>query len=269
MNKILKTLAVVIFGTIVTVLVANAALLGPQGNALLSPQQWSTNSSANTIAPNPSTLQVPCANIVGGCGLSSSTAVTSVNSLVGAVTISGAGLTGVTQVGNVVVVSSSIPINTVLMNNSASSTVGNIPFITTTGSSTISSTSTINLTNNILNVPAINSTGTATFQATTTFVGHMTFPTSSVAVSSCGGGATVLGSDQGGMITVGSSTAGCTLIFAQPWNFIPVCTATGAKNAVVIIIRSETITTTTVNFADSANFPTSSIVDYMCQGNPN
>ena len=50
---------------------AIGGLLGPGNGGNLTPGLWIPNSASNTIAPNPSTLQVPCANIVGGCSSSS------------------------------------------------------------------------------------------------------------------------------------------------------------------------------------------------------
>jgi hypothetical protein len=52
---------------------------GINGGGINTPSQWVPNDSSNTITPNPNTLQVPCANIVGGCaggGVSTSTSNT-------------------------------------------------------------------------------------------------------------------------------------------------------------------------------------------------
>lgn len=46
---------------------AQAATLSPGTPGILTPGLWIPNQASSTITPNPNTLQVPCANIVGGC----------------------------------------------------------------------------------------------------------------------------------------------------------------------------------------------------------
>ena len=70
---------------------------------------WKPNYASSTIAPINGSLQIPCANIVGGCGGSSSSSVTSLNSATGTITVQGAGSTTVSTSGGTITVSSSLP----------------------------------------------------------------------------------------------------------------------------------------------------------------
>lgn len=77
-------------------------------HAQVVPQNlWNPNYASSTITPRPSSLQIPCANIVGGC--SSSSSVSSLNSATGTITLQGAGSTTVTTSGGTITVSSTLP----------------------------------------------------------------------------------------------------------------------------------------------------------------
>lgn len=60
---------------------ASGGALSPGNGGTLTPGLWVPNTGSSTITPNPSSLQVPCANIVGGCV--SGTATSTINGVTG------------------------------------------------------------------------------------------------------------------------------------------------------------------------------------------
>jgi hypothetical protein len=67
--------------------------------------------------------------------------------------------------------------------------------------------------------------------ALNTYLGHVAAGTAAPTLSSCGGGSpVVLGDDKDGEITLGTSTAGCTLTFATAYTSKPLCTVTWQAN---------------------------------------
>ena len=98
---------------------------------------------------------------------------------------------------------------------------------------------------------------------------HIGFATTTLTAPTCG---TVVGSDNGWTLTITTSTAantGCTVNFATPWNYVPVCVSTAASSSNNVIIRRQLITTSSITVSDSNAFPTSTQIDSICQGNPN
>ena len=108
-----------------------ASLLSPGQGGQLTPGLWIPNSSSSTITPNPNSLQVPCANIVGGCV--SAGATTTVNSASGSVTIQGVAGTSVNTSGTTITVSSTVGLNPTLnladvaSTTAALNTLGGVP----------------------------------------------------------------------------------------------------------------------------------------------
>jgi hypothetical protein len=83
------------------------------------------------------------------------------------------------------------------------------------------------------------------------------------ALTSCGTGASIVGSDQGGTITEGTGATGCTLTFFQSWsttfNAPPVhCTVTGQSGLLTYTESATQIVITNVGPLSSTN------IDYTC-----
>lgn len=87
----------------------------------------------------------------------------------------------------------------------------------------------------------------------------------STTVSNCGGGATIIGSDEAGLITTGSSTLSCTLNFALiQWTAAPSCGAS-ISSGTVVAFGSKSGTTSTI-FTSASTLATSSKFNYWCFG---
>ena len=95
----------------------------------------------------------------------------------------------------------------------------------------------------------------------------------SVATGTISGTINYLTGMQSGKVTwVAANTGGTQdiITFARAFNVEPVCTMTSASGTnATSIIRSQRVTTTTLTFADSSAFATSSAWDFICVGNPN
>jgi len=92
--------------------------------------------------------------------------------------------------------------------------------------------------------------------------GHLEFVNNRPTVTSCGTGASVVGSDSGGTITTGSTaTTACTIVFNKPWNNPPTCVVNLTAAADPRMFGSTTTTATIVY-----NSSTSAIIRYVCIG---
>jgi hypothetical protein len=93
-------------------------------------------------------------------------------------------------------------------------------------------------------------------------------PTSTFSAS-CGTASGIIqGNQMWGSVTFTTSSLNCTITYPKPFIVRPVCVTTNATSS-ANIIRSEIITTSTFLFADTSNFPTSSVEDFFCGGVPN
>lgn len=105
---------------------------------------------------------------------------------------------------------------------------------------------------------------------TSRFQGNLGFATSSVSVSTCGTSPSVTGSNNSGIITVGSVAAtACTLNFAtstNPWSSVPNCLVT---NQSMSVVNAMTYAVTTSTLTISQTGLTGDILNYSCFGNPN
>lgn len=95
----------------------------------------------------------------------------------------------------------------------------------------------------------------------------------SFSVSGCGTGSSVTGSmnqdgSMWGAIFVATSTPSCRLIYPAPLNFKPSCIEVGA-GANPLIIRKQTITTTSTLMSDIINIPSNTEIDFRCDPNQN
>lgn len=112
------------------------------------------------------------------------------------------------------------------------------------------------------------SVGTSTTSTNALYVnGHQGFALSNVTTTSCGTLPSVSGSDNAGVITVGSGVqTSCTLSFATKWTVAPVCTE--SDNSVAVTGDISSVTTSSVTFSFSASLG-SGLIYYTCMGNPN
>jgi hypothetical protein len=95
--------------------------------------------------------------------------------------------------------------------------------------------------------------------------GHIGFATSTPTVSSCGTNATSTGSDNGGIITIGTGgITACTLTFAIPWTVLPVPSANDSSSTDAVQISA--LSTSTVTFSFPLSITAGSIY-YRFQGN--
>ena len=110
-------------------------------------------------------------------------------------------------------------------------------------------------------------TGAATINAAALISGHVQYTGTSTAVTSgaadCGTSPAIVGNDNAGRITVGSSTNGakCTITFATTWNNAPICTVSDETTGVLVrpVITTSTLAVTGVIVAGDK-------LDYICHG---
>jgi hypothetical protein len=94
--------------------------------------------------------------------------------------------------------------------------------------------------------------------------GHLHTAGTAPAVSSCGTGPSVVGTDTAGRITVGTgSPSSCTLTFASAYANIPSCTVN--HEGAILLVRGVPSTTTLVIDTATA-FTDGGIIDYICVG---
>jgi len=93
--------------------------------------------------------------------------------------------------------------------------------------------------------------------------GHLIAGGTAATVSACGTGATIVGDDKAGTITVGTAATGCTLTFATKYSPAPSCVVTG-RAGVPFASNASTngITVTNVTGSDVSGTQ----LDYLCNG---
>jgi hypothetical protein len=96
---------------------------------------------------------------------------------------------------------------------------------------------------------------------------HVGHSLQGVSVSSCGTSPSVTGSDNGGIITVGTIATGCVLNFSSSWNSVPACTISNQSMSITSALGF-TVTTAAITITQSTGL-SSDKLDYICQGNPN
>ena len=79
----------------------------------------------------------------------------------------------------------------------------------------------------------------------------------------CGTGATVVGSDEAGKITMGEGVASCTLYFSEPWPNEPACVAVNETKSRPMDTRS---TRTSVTMGIGVALDADDVVAYICKG---
>ena len=85
--------------------------------------------------------------------------------------------------------------------------------------------------------------------------------------SGCGSGATIVGSDTAGKVTLGSGNTYCILTFSTPYTNSPACVGmnetNGGAHAVAVGIKS---TTTQMMIDAAAPWADGDTIAYQCQG---
>jgi hypothetical protein len=95
-----------------------------------------------------------------------------------------------------------------------------------------------------------NGIGDTVPQATLSVGGHLQFDSTAPAVSSCGEGATIVGTDNAHRITVGTGTiTACTVTFAEEWTNTPICLVQDSDGTAVRV-SSASATVITISGAD-------------------
>ncbi len=86
----------------------------------------------------------------------------------------------------------------------------------------------------------------------------------------CGAGASIVGSDSAGKVTLGtgaSNTSTCTLTFASPWANAPACTAVNETNSGGFTTPVGTkSTTTTLMIGGALPWSDRDVISYLCVG---
>ncbi len=77
----------------------------------------------------------------------------------------------------------------------------------------------------------------------------------------CGAGATMVGSDFAGKVTMGTSLGSCTLTFSAPYANAPACAATDESRTRPV---DATSTTTTLMIGQGVNVKSNDVVSYLC-----
>ena len=88
--------------------------------------------------------------------------------------------------------------------------------------------------------------------------------TTSPALSSCGAGPSIVGSDNAGKITMGSGAlTSCTVTFASAWANAPACTTNDESSTAIVTVTNST---TGAAMTIRATSLTSKVVSYICVG---
>ena len=99
---------------------------------------------------------------------------------------------------------------------------------------------------------------------TTTVEGHLHGAATTPTVTSCGGAASIVGTDMGGTITADSNI--CTLTFGTTWSNTPSCIFEMAAGTSTTAIYITSQSTTAVSFTLPNSLPTTEAVNYICMG---
>ena len=99
---------------------------------------------------------------------------------------------------------------------------------------------------------------------TTTVKGHIIGSATTPTVTSCGGAASIVGTDMGGTITADSNI--CTLTFGTTWSNTPACIFEMAAGTSTTAIYITSQSTTAVSFTLPNSLPTTEAVNYICMG---
>jgi hypothetical protein len=103
-------------------------------------------------------------------------------------------------------------------------------------------------------------TGTST-NPVAQWLNHLLTANSPPAPSSCGTGASIIGSDLAGLITMGTGTpAGCVATFSTPYNSVPLCTVTW--QATPLASQSYAVSATAITLTQTGT--SSNKVNYTC-----
>lgn len=107
------------------------------------------------------------------------------------------------------------------------------------------------------------SAGTQDIFAVTNTTHIETGQSTAPALSSCGTGPSIVGTDANGKVTVGTGvTTSCTSTFATAYTNAPACTVSGDNTAVTYIATTSTTVLTITSSADMA----SDVIGYICMG---
>lgn len=120
-------------------------------------------------------------------------------------------------------------------------------------------------TSDVLVGGALEVDGTGWFDAGITVSGHLTTTGSDPVLSSCGTSPTIVGSDNAGQITIGTSASDtCTVTFATAFATAPACTVSGDDGS--FALTAVTTTTTFVITCPAASDFSSDVINFICIG---
>lgn len=105
----------------------------------------------------------------------------------------------------------------------------------------------------------------ALIQGQAVFVQHVDMGPTSASISSCGSGATIIGSDGTGNVTMGSGVSQCTISFHDNWTHIPFCVVQTTSTVVTAAADWNNTTISAFRFNSSAAV-TGLNVTYHCFG---